>query len=145
MNSIEREHVPRTGLLQVLVHVAAAAGHVDHEALTELAQRTLQPAASNGGGMAEAGSNGANARLAFYPKETEQYHICFGGPGIARGHGHPQRRRTQPGRADDRQPHGSLEPLHVVPSLPCPAASAASQSFGAAPTTDGRNRSTNSS
>ncbi len=24
------------------------------------------------------------ARLSFYPKETEQYHICFGGPGIAR-------------------------------------------------------------
>ena len=27
----------------------------------------------------------AAARLCFYPKETEQYHICFGAPGITRG------------------------------------------------------------
>src|SRR5690606_31489704 len=26
----------------------------------------------------------AGPRLLFYPKETEQYHICFGGRGIAR-------------------------------------------------------------
>jgi hypothetical protein len=45
-----------------------------------------------GGRIAQAGgaaaSNGAGAReqarLSFYEKETEQYHICFGGPGIAR-------------------------------------------------------------
>ena len=26
----------------------------------------------------------AEGRLSFYPKETEQYHICFGAPGISR-------------------------------------------------------------
>ena len=25
-----------------------------------------------------------SARLRFYPKDTEQYHICFGAPGIVR-------------------------------------------------------------
>src|SRR5205085_1646942 len=38
-------------------------------------------------GSASGRGNGALARsprLRFYPKETEQYHVCFGGPGIAR-------------------------------------------------------------
>ena len=29
-------------------------------------------------------SRAGDARFCFYPKETEQYHICFGAPGIAR-------------------------------------------------------------
>jgi predicted Zn-dependent peptidase len=64
--------------------VVAAAGHVEHERIVELAERVLAGAAPDG----DAGSpgNGAaeQALLRFYPKETEQYHICFGGPGIAR-------------------------------------------------------------
>jgi predicted Zn-dependent peptidase len=63
--------------------VVAAAGHVDHARLTELAERTLQPAPANGEAALD-GSNGAERRLVFYPKETEQYHICFGGQGLAR-------------------------------------------------------------
>jgi predicted Zn-dependent peptidase len=65
--------------------VVAAAGHVDHARIVELSERLLggvepgEPAGPNGNGAAE------QARLSFYPKETEQYHICFGGPGIARG------------------------------------------------------------
>ncbi len=64
--------------------VVAAAGHLEHERIVELAERTLRPDVSASGG----GANGAGAspqpRLLFYEKDTEQYHICFGGPGIAR-------------------------------------------------------------
>lgn len=62
----------------------AAAGHLEHEEIVELAKKLIRPPA--------AGSNGAHGpvperepRLCFHDKETEQYHICFGGPGIARG------------------------------------------------------------
>jgi predicted Zn-dependent peptidase len=63
--------------------VVAAAGHVDHGRIVELAQRLLsagtgEPAHPNG--VVDA----AAPRFRFQPKETEQYHICFGGPGIAR-------------------------------------------------------------
>ena len=33
---------------------------------------------------ANGGPASADGRLSFYPKETEQYHICFGAPGISR-------------------------------------------------------------
>lgn len=65
--------------------VVAAAGHVEHTNIVELAEQLL---ASAGTGPATGpDSNGASeqARLRFYAKDTEQYHICFGGPGIARG------------------------------------------------------------
>ena len=63
--------------------VVSAAGHVEHPRIVELAERLLRAPAgerngANGDGPKE------QARLSFYPKETEQYHICFGGPGIAR-------------------------------------------------------------
>ncbi|CAN5611879.1 pitrilysin family protein [soil metagenome] len=64
--------------------VVAAAGHLDHEKIVELARKLVRPPAT--------GSNGDHGpiperspRLCFNDKETEQYHICFGGPGIARG------------------------------------------------------------
>ncbi len=64
--------------------VVSAAGHVEHPRIVELSQRLLGAA----GGEANAGVNGdeaaEQARLSFYEKETEQYHICFGGPGISR-------------------------------------------------------------
>jgi predicted Zn-dependent peptidase len=64
--------------------VVAAAGHVEHARIIELSERVLA-SAEPGTGPGPA-SNGAaeQARLSFYEKETEQYHICFGGPGIAR-------------------------------------------------------------
>ncbi|HET8640125.1 MAG TPA: pitrilysin family protein [Solirubrobacterales bacterium] len=63
--------------------VVGAAGHVDHDRVVELSQRLVSPAAGgNGAGGAEA--PGEEARLRFYAKETEQYHICFGAPGITR-------------------------------------------------------------
>jgi predicted Zn-dependent peptidase len=64
--------------------VVAAAGHLEHERIVELARERLRPAATNGSGIANGATPSAGSRLLFYPKETEQYHICFGGPGIAR-------------------------------------------------------------
>ncbi|HEX3242800.1 MAG TPA: pitrilysin family protein [Solirubrobacterales bacterium] len=63
--------------------VVGAAGHVDHGRIVALAERLVSPAAGDG-----EGANGASveteARFRFYPKDTEQYHICFGAPGIVR-------------------------------------------------------------
>ncbi|HYU59469.1 MAG TPA: pitrilysin family protein [Solirubrobacterales bacterium] len=63
--------------------VVGAAGHLDHAGIVELAERLLSPPAGS-----KVASNGAGPayepRSAFSVKDTEQYHICFGGPGIAR-------------------------------------------------------------
>lgn len=63
--------------------VVSAAGSLDHAAIVELVQKYLQPehgsVEPSNGGPPEPGG-----RLSFYPKETEQYHICFGAPGISR-------------------------------------------------------------
>jgi predicted Zn-dependent peptidase len=63
--------------------VVGAAGHLEHERIVELGERLVSPS--------EGGSNGSvaatpedTARLRFYEKDTEQYHICFGAPGITR-------------------------------------------------------------
>ena len=63
----------------------AAAGHVDHAAIVELSKAHLDLSDSAASSTPEAGeANGNEPAFRFYPKETEQYHICFGGPGIAR-------------------------------------------------------------
>ncbi len=64
--------------------VVAAAGHVEHERIVELASRLLSPPGVDGRGPNGAAPAVAERRMRFYEKETEQYHICFGGPGIAR-------------------------------------------------------------
>ncbi len=64
--------------------VVAAAGNLEHAEIVGLTQRFLVPPA----GEPSAVPNGAEAdppRFAFQAKDTEQFHICFGGPGIARG------------------------------------------------------------
>jgi predicted Zn-dependent peptidase len=65
--------------------VIAAAGAVDHEALVELVAERV-PAA--GGVTAPvsppAPPNGVYALRRFERKDTEQYHVCLGGPGISR-------------------------------------------------------------
>jgi predicted Zn-dependent peptidase len=64
--------------------VVGAAGHLEHDRIVALAERLVSApsgetsTSSNGTGVEDA------ARLRFYPKETEQYHICFGAPGIVR-------------------------------------------------------------
>jgi predicted Zn-dependent peptidase len=63
--------------------VVGAAGHLDHGAVVSLAERLVSPPAG-GDDAAAPEAPSAGARLRFYPKDTEQYHICFGAPGIVR-------------------------------------------------------------
>jgi predicted Zn-dependent peptidase len=65
--------------------VLAAAGNVDHERMVELAREKLacQPGAGGDGPLPA--PEEISPRLCFHEKETEQYHLCLGGPGIARG------------------------------------------------------------
>jgi predicted Zn-dependent peptidase len=64
--------------------VVAAAGRLEHERIVDLAGRHL---ALPGGELAPpAGGPPPNdGRVNFQAKDTEQYHLCFGAPGIARG------------------------------------------------------------
>jgi predicted Zn-dependent peptidase len=80
--------------------VIAAAGSVDHDALVEMTEQRspaaaeLAPAPSNGHSPAlpatdDAASAAAAApdfarRARFLAKDTEQYHVCVGGAGLAR-------------------------------------------------------------
>jgi predicted Zn-dependent peptidase len=63
--------------------VVGAAGHLDHDRIVELAKRLVNPPAEGGGPPQEAGIENTS-RLCFLSKETEQYHICFGAPGLRR-------------------------------------------------------------
>lgn len=63
--------------------VVSAAGHVDHAEIVELTGRYLKPRSSGANGVPAATADDA-PRLRFHAKETEQYHICFGGQGISR-------------------------------------------------------------
>lgn len=63
--------------------VVAAAGHVEHVRIVELTERLLEA----GGGKSAAavgGVTGGGGALRFARKDTEQYHVCLGAPGIAR-------------------------------------------------------------
>jgi predicted Zn-dependent peptidase len=63
--------------------VVGAAGHLDHERIVALAERLVSPP-PGGNGVGAASEAAARSRLRFYPKDTEQYHICFGATGIVR-------------------------------------------------------------
>ena len=64
--------------------VLAAAGNLEHERIVELAERAFGgTAGSPGDGSAPPRVNGQALR--FHAKETEQYHLCLGAPGIPRG------------------------------------------------------------
>jgi len=63
--------------------VVGAAGHLDHDRILELTKRLVEPPAEGSGLTLEGKLDGA-ARLCFHAKETEQYHICFGAPGLRR-------------------------------------------------------------
>jgi predicted Zn-dependent peptidase len=63
--------------------VVGAAGHLDHERIVELTERLVSPTASPPADS-HAVQAESTARLRFYPKDTEQYHICFGATGIVR-------------------------------------------------------------
>jgi len=66
--------------------VIAAAGSIEHEQLVALV-RAAEAGASTGSGAAERPELGApqfSSRAEFLEKDTEQYHVCIGGRGIAR-------------------------------------------------------------
>jgi predicted Zn-dependent peptidase len=63
--------------------VVAAAGNVDHEAIVELSRRFVE-APTDGEASHELEAPATHARVGFHCKETEQYHVCLGGPGIDR-------------------------------------------------------------
>src|ERR1700754_431535 len=65
--------------------VVAAAGSVDHDRIVELVQATIGDPAPQGPPPAALEIPGAPvARRRFFAKETEQYHVALGAPGIAR-------------------------------------------------------------
>lgn len=63
--------------------VVSASGSLEHEEIVDLVGRHLQPRSAGAPAANGAGAE-SGGRLRFYPKETEQYHVCFGAPGISR-------------------------------------------------------------
>ncbi|HET9120097.1 MAG TPA: pitrilysin family protein [Solirubrobacterales bacterium] len=63
--------------------VVAAAGNLDHEQIVELAKRHVEPPASEDGGALDP-PEVDGSQVAFQQKDTEQFHIAFGAPGIDR-------------------------------------------------------------
>ena len=68
--------------------VVAAAGNVEHDRLVELTERFFTAAEGSADGPEPAPAV-CPPRAAFHEKKTEQYHLCLGGPGVAR---HDERR-----------------------------------------------------
>jgi predicted Zn-dependent peptidase len=64
--------------------VLAAAGNVDHDRLCELAVSLLGPSAKAPGLPHRPSAGGLLPGRRFQLKETEQFHICVCGPGLAR-------------------------------------------------------------
>jgi len=63
--------------------VVGAAGNLDHARVAELAERLVRPPSEAAPQRPPIEPDG-RSRLRFYEKDTEQYHICFGAPGITR-------------------------------------------------------------
>ncbi|MEA2496420.1 MAG: hypothetical protein QOJ29_4331 [Thermoleophilaceae bacterium] len=68
--------------------VLSAAGNVDHDKLVELAQKACEagmPASANGKRELVSAPGEAHPRMCFFGKQTEQFHLTLGAPGIQRG------------------------------------------------------------
>src|SRR5688500_826328 len=63
--------------------VLAAAGNVDHDRLVARAEAAQGDLASGENGKVEPPAE-PEARRLFHQKETEQYHLCVGAPGVSR-------------------------------------------------------------
>ncbi len=63
--------------------VVAAAGSVDHERVVELTGEAFGKALGEAP-TGPASPNGGGPSIAFHRKDTEQYHVCLGAPGIPR-------------------------------------------------------------
>jgi predicted Zn-dependent peptidase len=65
--------------------VIGAAGSIDHDRLVELAIAAgSTPASPRAPAPARSGEPDFGRRVRFFAKDTEQYHFCLGGPGLAR-------------------------------------------------------------
>ncbi|MEA2432438.1 MAG: hypothetical protein QOI19_2911 [Thermoleophilaceae bacterium] len=64
--------------------VVTAAGNLEHEQLVELVER-LAPAPPGTVEPFAAAPAAISPRACFHAKQTEQYHLCLGAPGISRG------------------------------------------------------------
>jgi predicted Zn-dependent peptidase len=66
--------------------VVAGAGNLEHERLVELVNGVLPDGEARERLLVESGGpNGEGPTIRFHQKETEQYHLCLGAPGIPRG------------------------------------------------------------
>ena len=65
--------------------VVAAAGNVDHDRLVALVEGAFNGARRSGAPADPAAPDAAGERLRFHRKDTEQYHLCLGAPGLPRG------------------------------------------------------------
>ena len=65
--------------------VVAASGHVDHDHLSELAEKRFRPEPGAVVRRADLSVPDTRHLARFTQKDTEQYHVCLGGPGPKRG------------------------------------------------------------
>jgi predicted Zn-dependent peptidase len=89
ISSIPREEITQyhEGLYVPANIVVAAAGNVEHDRVVELVMRGLERRGSVPKGSANVRSplvEPPPPRLRFQRKDTEQYHVCLGAPGISR-------------------------------------------------------------
>jgi predicted Zn-dependent peptidase len=66
--------------------VVSAAGNLEHEQIEDLSRRfmRLSPNGSAPNGVRGQAPADLAPQIAFHSKDTEQYHVCLGGPGIPR-------------------------------------------------------------
>ena len=65
--------------------VVTAAGNLEHERLVQLVEKLAPAPRGEVEGFEPAPSGPAGPRARFHSKQTEQYHLCLGAPGIPRG------------------------------------------------------------
>jgi predicted Zn-dependent peptidase len=65
--------------------IVAAAGNIEHDAIVELTRRHVEPPSAAQDGAPNEPPELESAKFAFQQKDTEQFHIALGGPGIDRG------------------------------------------------------------
>jgi predicted Zn-dependent peptidase len=65
--------------------VIAGAGSLEHERLVELVREATGELGTGDRGHGALAPPPDEPRVRFHRKDTEQYHLCLGGPGIARG------------------------------------------------------------
>ena len=65
--------------------VVAAAGSVEHDRIVALVEGAQQGAKTAAASEPEPAPAGVVPSVRFHEKDTEQYHLCLGGPGLSRG------------------------------------------------------------